>query len=162
LSSQGAPEDSRHIRPPALSIAGLPVRDDYEEPTGSRPRRREATMKQYLLAVHMIEGEPMPAEAEIQRSYQAVDKFNSELMTSGEWVFAGGLLPPDTATVVRAAGGKVVTTDGPFAETKEQIGGFWVIKAADLDAALAIAARGSAACGRPVEVRPFQDIPGDE
>ena len=119
-------------------------------------------MKQYLLAVHMIEGEPASAEAEMQRSYQAVDKFNSELMTSGEWVFAGGLLPPDTATVVHATGGKVVTTDGPFAETKEQIGGFWVIKAADLDAALAIAARGSEACGRPVEVRPFQDMPGDE
>ena len=63
---------------------------------------------------------------------------------------------------MRATGGKVVTTDGPFAETKEQIGGFWVIKAADLDAALAIAARGSQACGRPVEVRPFQDMPGDE
>jgi hypothetical protein len=119
-------------------------------------------MKQYLLAVHMIEGEAMPPEAEIQASYEAVDKFNQELMTSGEWVFAGGLLPPDTATVVRAAGGKVITTDGPFAEAKEQIGGFWVIKAADLDAALAIAARGSQACRRPVEVRPFQDIPGDE
>jgi hypothetical protein len=60
---------------------------------------------------------------------------------------------------VRAQGGKVVTTDGPFAETKEQLGGFWVVKAADLDAALAIAARGSAACRGPVEVRPFQDIP---
>ena len=116
-------------------------------------------MKQYLLAVHMVEGEPVPQEAEIQRSYKAVDAFNQELMASGEWVFAGGLLPPDTATVVRAQGGKVVTTDGPFAESKEQIGGFWVIKTADLDAALEIAARGSEACGRPVEVRPFQDEP---
>ena len=98
----------------------------------------------------------------MQASYQAVDKFNSELMTSGEWVFAGGLLPPDTATVVRAQGGKVVTTDGPFAESKEQIGGFWVIKAADLDVALEIAGRGSEACGRPVEVRPFQDLPDAE
>src|ERR1700733_12324762 len=114
-------------------------------------------MKQYLLAVHMIEGEPAPAEAEMQRSYQAVDKFNSELMASGEWVFAGGLLPPDTATVVRAAGGKVVTTDGPFAETKEQIGGFWVIKAADLDVALAIAPRGSEAGGPPGRGSP---VPG--
>ena len=119
-------------------------------------------MKQYLLAVHMVEGEPVPQEAEIQQSYKAVGAFNQELMASGEWVFAGGLLPPDTATVVRAQGGKVVTTDGPFAESKEQIGGFWVIKTADLDAALEIAARGSEACGRPVEVRPFQDIPGDE
>jgi hypothetical protein len=61
--------------------------------------------------------------------------------------------------VVSAEGGKVITTDGPFAETKEQLGGFWVVQAADLDAALAIAARGSAACAGPVEVRPFQDIP---
>jgi hypothetical protein len=116
-------------------------------------------MKQYLLAVHMVEGEPAPSEAEMQRSYKAVDAFNQELMASGEWVFAGGLLPPDTATVVRAQGGKVVTTDGPFAESKEQIGGFWVVNAADLDAALEIATRGSAACGRPVEVRPFQEVP---
>jgi hypothetical protein len=116
-------------------------------------------MKQYLLTVHMIEGEATPPEEEIQRSYQAVGKFNAELMASGEWVFAGGLLPADTATVVRASGGQVVTTDGPFAESKEQIGGFWVVKAADLDAAMDIAARGSAACGRPVEIRPFQEVP---
>jgi hypothetical protein len=116
-------------------------------------------MKQYLLSVHMVEGTPAPSEAETQQMYQAVDAFNQELMQAGEWVFAGGLLPADTATVVRAQGGKVVTTDGPFAETKEQLGGFWVVQAADLDAALAIAARGSAACRGPVEVRPFQDLP---
>ena len=116
-------------------------------------------MKQYMLAVHIVEGEPVRSEADTQRAYQAVDAFNRELMASGQWVFAGGLLPPDTATVVRAQGGKVVTTDGPFAESKEQIGGFWVVKAADLDAALEIAARGSEACGAPVEVRPFQDVP---
>src|SRR6201987_4952193 len=114
-------------------------------------------MKQYLLAVHSVEGEPAPAEAEMQQAYKAVDAFNQELMASGAWVFAGGLLPPDTATVVRAQGGKVVTTDGPFAESKEQIGGFWVVKAADLDAALEIATRGSEAGGRPGEVRP---VPG--
>jgi hypothetical protein len=116
-------------------------------------------MKQYLLSVHMAEGAPDRSQAEMQRSYEAVGAFNQELLASGEWVFAGGLLPPDTATVVSAEGGKVITTDGPFAETKEQLGGFWVIQAADLDAALAIAARGSAACGGPVEVRPFQEIP---
>ena len=120
-------------------------------------------MKQYLLAVHMVEGEqPYQSEAEMQQAYQDVDVFNRELMASGQWVFGGGLLPPDTATVVRAQGGKVVTTDGPFAESKEQIGGFWVIKAADLDAALEIAGRGSAACRGAVEVRPFQDEPGAE
>jgi len=119
-------------------------------------------MKQYLLAVHMIEGEVLPPEEEIQASYQATDAFNRELMASGNWVFAGGLLPPDTATVVRAQGGKVVTTDGPFAESKEQIGGFWVIQADDLDVALEIARRASEACRRPVEVRPFQHVPGTE
>ena len=116
-------------------------------------------MKQYLLSVHMVEGAPQPDEAETQQMYAAVDAFNQELMASGEWVFAGGLLPADTATVVRTEGGRVVTTDGPFAEAKEQLGGFWVVNAADLDAALSIAARGSAACRGPVEVRPFQDLP---
>jgi len=114
-------------------------------------------MKQYLLAVHMVEGEPIPSEAEMQRAYKAVDAVNAEIKAAGAWVFAGGLHPPTTATVVRAQGGQVVTTDGPFAETKEQLGGFWVIRAADLDAALEWAAKGSAACGGPVEVRPFQD-----
>jgi hypothetical protein len=116
-------------------------------------------MKQYLLAVHMVEGQPLPSEEEMQKMYKAVDSFNAEVKAEGAWVFAGGLYPPSTATVVRAQGGQVVTTDGPFAETKEQLGGFWVIKAADLDAALGYAARGSAACGGPVEVRPFQDMP---
>ncbi|HCU92953.1 MAG TPA: hypothetical protein DHU96_09525 [Actinobacteria bacterium] len=118
-------------------------------------------MKQYLLAVHMVEGEPVPSEADMQQAYQQVDAFNAGLKAAGAWVFAGGLHPPTTATVVRATGGQVVTTDGPFAETKEQLGGFWIIKAPDLDTALDWAAKGSAACGGPVEVRPFQE-PGEE
>jgi hypothetical protein len=115
-----------------------------------------ANMKQYLLAVYSAEGTDAPPE-EMQRAYQAVDAFNSEVQAAGVWVFAGGLHPSSTSTVVRAQGGQVITTDGPYAETKEQIGGFWVIKAADLDAALDWAAKGSAACGWPVEVRPFQE-----
>jgi hypothetical protein len=71
-------------------------------------------------------------------------------------VFAGGLHSPNTATVVDGTGDEPVTTDGPFSEAKEQIGGFWVIEAADLDEALALAARGSKACRGKVEVRPFQ------
>ena len=116
-------------------------------------------MKQYLLAVYSAEaaGQDAPPAEEMQRAYQAVDAFNSEVQAAGAWVFAGGLHPSSTATVVRAQGGQVITTDGPYAETKEQIGGFWVIKAADLDAALDWAAKGSAACGWPVEVRPFQE-----
>ncbi|HEY3956077.1 MAG TPA: YciI family protein [Streptosporangiaceae bacterium] len=116
-------------------------------------------MKQYLLAVHMVEGQPVPSEAEMQQTYKAVDALNEEIKAAGAWVFAGGLHPPAVATVVRAQSGQVITTDGPFAETKEQLGGFWVITAADLDAALEWAAKGSAACGGPVEVRPFQDEP---
>lgn len=116
-------------------------------------------MKQYLLAVHLVEGEPTPSQEQMQQAYKAVDAYNAELQSAGAWVFAGGLHPPSSATVVRAQGGQVITTDGPFAETKEQLGGFWVIKAADLDAALEWAAKGSAACGGPVEVRPFQETP---
>ena len=114
-------------------------------------------MKQYLLSVHMVEGAPEPSPEEIQQAYKDVDAFNAEVQAEGAWVFAGGLHPADTATVVRVKDGEVLTTDGPFAETKEQLGGFWVVKAPDLDAALALAARGAAACKAPVEVRPFQD-----
>jgi hypothetical protein len=116
-------------------------------------------MTQYLFAVHMVEGEPVPSEEETQKMYRQVDEFNKEVMDSGAWVFAGGLHPATSSTVVRVQDGEVLTTDGPFAETKEQLGGFWVLEAADLDAALALAAKASAACQAPVEVRPFQDNP---
>ena len=114
-------------------------------------------MKQYLMSVHMVEGTPEPAPEIIQQMFADVDRFNARLQSEGAWVFAGGLCPPDTATVVRMRDGELLTTDGPFAETKEQLGGFWVIKAADLDAALAWAADATRACRGPVEVRPFQD-----
>jgi hypothetical protein len=113
-------------------------------------------MTQYLLSVYPYTIETPVTEEQIAQSYQGVDVFNEELKKAGAWVFAGGLEEPTTATVVRAQGGQVVTTDGPFAETKEQLGGFWVIEAPDLDAALDWAGRGSVACGAPVEVRPFQ------
>ena len=74
-------------------------------------------------------------------------------------MFAGGLHPASTATVVREDDGEVLLTDGPFPESKEQLGGFWIIEAADLDAALAWARKATVACGAPVEVRPFQDEP---
>ncbi len=117
-------------------------------------------MPQYLLAVHMVEGEPLPPEDVMQQMYKDVDAFNAEVKAEGGWVFGGGLHPADTATVVRVKDGDVLTTDGPFAETKEQLGGFWIVKAPDLDAALKLAARGAAACRGPVEVRPFQDEEG--
>ena len=117
-------------------------------------------MTQYLLAVYMVEGQPEPSPEEIQQAYKDVDVFNDELKQQGVWVFGGGLHPADTATVVRASGGDVVTTDGPFAETKEQLGGFWILEATDLDAALALAAKATVACKAPVEVRPFQEDVG--
>lgn len=118
-------------------------------------------MKQYLLSVHHVEGEPEPAPDVIERMYKDVEAFNETVRAAGAWVFAGGLHPPSTATVVRAEGGKVVTTDGPFSEAKEQLGGFWVIAAADLDEALDWSGKASAACAAPVEVRPFQDETDD-
>ena len=116
-------------------------------------------MKEYLLAVHMVEGVEPPSQEEMQKAYRDVDVFNKKLQDEGVWVFAGGLEEASTATVVRVEDGEVLTTDGPFAEAKEQLGGFWVIKAPDLDAALKWASEATVACQAPVEVRPFQDEP---
>ena len=114
-------------------------------------------MTQYLLSVHTDWDAEPPAPEVMEAAFKAVDAFNADVMASGAWVFGGGLHPPSTATVVNAKDGEVITTDGPYAETKEQLGGFWIVDVADLDAALDLAARGSTACGGPVEVRPFQD-----
>src|SRR3954447_11181516 len=114
-------------------------------------------MPVYMLSVHSVEGEEVPPPEVMQEMFDTVDVFNTKLREQGSWVFGGGLHPVDTATVVDATkGSDVVTTDGPFAEAKEPLGGFWIIPAPDLDAALELAAEGSAACRAPVEVRPFQ------
>jgi hypothetical protein len=119
-------------------------------------------MQQYMLTVHSVEGDPEPSAEARQKVYQDVDVFNEELRSAGVWVFAGGLHPANTATVVRVRdGGELLMTDGPFAEGKEHIGGFWVIAAPDLDAALEWAAKATRACAAPVEVRPFQDLTPD-
>ena len=118
-------------------------------------------MTQYLLAVHGPEEQYDTPLADMQASFEATGKFNDKLMAAGQWVFGGGLERPSTATVVDNTEGKNVVTDGPYLEAKEHIGGFWVLKASDLDEALALAARASAACRGPVEVRPFQDEPED-
>ena len=115
-------------------------------------------MTQYLLSVYPPAGQAEQlSEAEMQGVFGAVDAFNAKLREGGAWVFAGGLHPADTATVVRERGGRIVTTDGPFLEAKEHIGGFWVISAPDLDAALRWASEATVACQAPVEVRPFED-----
>lgn len=120
-------------------------------------------MTQYMLSVHHDGTENFEAltPEEIQPIFEAVDRFNNEIQAAGQWVFGGGLEARESATVVDNTQGKALVTDGPFSEAKEYLGGFWVIEAADLDEALALAQRASAACAGPVEVRPFQAEPGD-
>lgn len=114
-------------------------------------------MTQYLLAVHGNEEQyaAIPPE-QMQDMFADVEEFNQRIQAEGHWVFGGGLMPADTATVVDGSGDTPVMTDGPYLETKEHIGGFWVIEAPDLDAALKLAVEASAACRGKVEVRPFQ------
>ena len=92
-----------------------------------------------------------------QRMFAQVSAFNETLQNTGAWVFGTGLKPASSATVVRADAGQVSMTDGPYAETKEQMGGFWIIQAADMDAALEWAGKAATACEGPVEVRPTED-----
>jgi hypothetical protein len=115
-------------------------------------------MTQYLLSVWHSDRNPIPDDpAVMQKAFKQVDELNAELQAKGLWVFGGGLHEPSSATVVNATdSGDPIMTDGPFAETKEQLGGFWILELSDLDAALAWAARASTACMGPVEVRPFQ------
>jgi hypothetical protein len=117
-------------------------------------------MAKYLLSTHTVEGEarePM-TEAEMQANWQQLSQVEEDMKASGAWFFSGRLHGPDTATVVRAAGGEVVTTDGPFVESKEHIAGFYIIEAPDLDAALGWGSRVTACIKAPIEVRPFMDV----
>ncbi len=116
-------------------------------------------MHQYMLSVFHEEGQELPSAEVMQQMYADVEAVNEQIRAAGSWVFGGGLLEPTTATVVRSQGSDIVTTDGPFPESKEQLGGFWIIKAEDLDAALGWAKKATVACRGPVEVRPFQDGP---
>jgi hypothetical protein len=113
-------------------------------------------MTQYLLAVHHGDGRPDIPPEEWRQSFADVDAFNEKLTDAGAFVFSGGLLP-DSATVVRHSGGDFVITDGPYTETKEHLGGFWVISAADLDAALEWAKLATVACRMPIEISPFDE-----
>jgi hypothetical protein len=114
-------------------------------------------MPQYLISVwHDDNYEVDFSTPEAQRVGAKVGAFNEDLQKAGAWVFGAGLRPASSATVVRSSGGDVSMTDGPYAETKEQMGGFWMIEAEDLDAALEWAGKASAACELPVEVRPAE------
>jgi hypothetical protein len=115
-------------------------------------------MEQYLLSVHTVDGEdrePM-TEAEMQESWQQISRPEEEMKSTGAWLFSGRLHDTDSATVVRIADDKLVTTDGPFVESKEHLGGFYIIiEAADLDAALVWGSKVTACIKAPIEVRPF-------
>ena len=119
-------------------------------------------MAQYLLSVHSVDGEvgaPM-TEEEMRQFMERVGVLEQELKSAGAWLFGGALHEADTATVVRVSDGEVLTTDGPFAEAKEHLGGFYIIQADDLDAALAWASKTAAAVSKPIEVRPFRHVSG--
>jgi len=115
-------------------------------------------MKQYLLSIYQPDGGPPPPEVldEVMRDLAVL---NEEIKAAGSWVFTGGLHPPSTATVVRVSDGDVLITDGPYAEGKEHVGGFWIITAPDLDAALEWGRKAATATSLPIEVRPFQHGP---
>jgi hypothetical protein len=115
-------------------------------------------MKQYLLSVYHPE-DYRPAPEAQEKIIRDVSALNVELQAAGAWVFAGGLYPSSTATVLQVQGGDVLVTDGPFAEGKEHVGGLWVITAPDLDAALEWGRKATRACAVPIEVRPFHDGP---
>jgi hypothetical protein len=112
-------------------------------------------MQQYLLSIYQPDGETPPPEA-LKGIMRDVDALIEETKAAGAWVFNGGLHPASTATVVRLQDGDILTTDGPFAEGKEHIGGFLIIQAADLDSALTWARKAARVITLPIEVRPFQ------
>ena len=112
-------------------------------------------MPRYLLSVYQPDG-PAPAPDVLGAIMRDVYAVRDEMQKSGAWVFSAGLLPPTTATVVRAQNGRTLITDGPFVEGKEHIGGFCVVRAPDLDAALVWGERLARATTLPIEVRPFQ------
>jgi hypothetical protein len=120
-------------------------------------------MARYLLSAHSVEGEarePMSDE-EMHEVMARVNALEGEMRSAGAWVFGGRLHGPDTATVVRVSdSGEVLTTDGPFAEAKEHLGGFYIVEAEDLDAALSWASKTSDCVKTPIEVRPFWEEPG--
>ncbi|MCO5971556.1 YciI family protein [Actinoallomurus soli] len=111
-------------------------------------------MKQYILTVYQPDGGAPPA-AELEKIMQEVEAWNEKLKAADAWVFTGRLYPADTATVVRLRDGETLTTDGPYTEGKEHIGGFTIIRAADLDAALKWADEITRITTLPVEVRPM-------
>jgi hypothetical protein len=131
-----------------LSIRRVAVRVEGEPPGGGD------TMARYMLGIYQPVGDPPPPEV-LEPIMRDLEKVNEEMRAAGAWVFAAGLHDPSTATVLRAQEGEVLVTDGPFAEGKEHLGGFTIIEAPDLDAALEWGRKVARALTLPIEVRPL-------
>jgi hypothetical protein len=118
-------------------------------------------MAQYMFSAYSVEGAARleMTEEEMEQGWQKILVLEEGMKLAGALVFSGKLSDPDTATVVRMADGDLMTTDGPFAESKEHLGGFYIIEAHDLDAALVWASKTTEAVGQPIEVRPFWEMP---
>ncbi|HEX5403207.1 MAG TPA: YciI family protein [Pseudonocardiaceae bacterium] len=116
-------------------------------------------MTQYLLAVHNSGTPPELSREELRQSYLDTDTLTDKMRDAGAFVFAGGMGAIESATVVRHTGGDFLITDGPYTETKEYLGGFWIISAADMDEALDWARQATVACRGPIEIRPFEEPP---
>lgn len=113
-------------------------------------------MKQYLLGMYQPDG-PTPPPEVLARVMEDLGAINQDIKDAGGWVFSGGLHPASASTVLTFENGQVVTTDGPFAEAREYLGGFWIVNAEDLDAALAWGRRITEVTTLPLEIRPFRD-----
>ncbi|WAH98680.1 YciI family protein [Arthrobacter sp. MMS18-M83] len=111
-------------------------------------------MSRYLLSIYQPDG-PIPEPGVLNKIMADLEVLNQEMHDAGAWVFTGGLHPSSTSTVVRVNDGEVLTTDGPFVEAKEHVGGLWVIEASDLDVALEWGRKAAQATTLPIEVRPF-------
>jgi hypothetical protein len=120
-----------------------------------RPEIEEIVMAQYLLSVHNA-GDPYTSVEQREKAWADTGRVNEEMRTAGVWVYANGLMPAETAKVVRVRDGALERVDGPYLESKEHIGGFWILDVADEEEALAWAEKGAVACLGDVEVRPFQ------
>jgi hypothetical protein len=141
-----------------MSTWRLLVRGDHERRELTRPPE-ESTMSRYLLSVHMAAGqvrEPM-SEEDMRRGFERIEGLEREMRAANALLFSGRLSEPSEARVVRPSNGRVRAIDGPYAETKEQLGGFYIIEAGDLSAAIEWASKVTVAIGAPIEVRPFVD-----
>jgi hypothetical protein len=128
-----------------------------ESAPGTCRRVEETEMKQYLLTVCYPAGATQPPPETLQKIMRDVGSVQKEMQAAGVWVFSGGLHAANTATVLRQRNGEIVITDGPFIESKEQIGGITILAVPDLDAALGWGRKLALAIGVPIEVRPFME-----